>query len=860
MLYSLPVMPRRPSMSALAATVMWLLIGICCLAPLLWLADELFTANNWRQMYWDSFRWKVFLRTLLYNGSAAGVAVLMALPAAVVVGRGRGWWSRILTSLLPLSMALPSIAYSYGWLHAILLVWREPVPASAADVLRCIWTLAAWLWGLPALVIGLSLRNLDSRLQLAALLDGALWRITGRLLLKPIIASFALTGALAMQEFGVYERGGIVVLSTEVRTVFETGASSSDNPAAVAGAPSGSGVSATDGFASAQSRRAAAAVATGLPMLLLAIACAGGAMLALRRDSAAELLEAGTFPPCLEAGWKSKAVTTLLLLITLAVPIAAMVLCIRPSRWATDAQGHGPLVRIWLAVGPKVMGSLYYGLLAGAAGLVLALAATAGRLRGALAIALLSFAVGGELLAIATIRVFNHDSDLMQGIYNGPAIMVIAYVGRFGWIALLAGAVTLGGPWRGLRESAAVDGASLGQMLMRIVWPLAWPVLVAGAVLVLILSITEVSTAVLLSPQKPQILIVTMMQWVHQIRTDDMLEATLLLVGIVTLLAAGTAVLLAFGGRAMRAISSFSRRSALPVLLAAIVILPAGCRDPTRPSAIWMETGLAQGQLVYPRGIVFSRPGNCFFVVDRSARIQRVELDGRASAMWCTPEDGNGKPVGISVGPDGDVYVPDTHYARVLVYSPDGQLKRQWGTYGTGTGQFVFPTDVAFDSTGHIYVSEYGENDRIQVFDPVSLEVIRAIGSPGMAPGQFSRPQSMLIDGDTLYVADACNHRLQAFSLDGKLLRVMGSCGSELGQFRYPHGLDMDAAGRLVVCEFGNNRIQWIDKTTGQGLKTWGAPGREPGELAYPWAVAVDKSDRVVVVDSGNNRLQVTGY
>jgi len=60
-----------------------------------------------------------------------------------------------------------------------------------------------------------------------------------------------------------------------------------------------------------------------------------------------------------------------------------------------------------------------------------------------------------------------------------------------------------------------------------------------------------------------------------------------------------------------------------------------------------------------------------------------------------------------------------------------------------------------------------------------------------------------------------------------------------------------------VVCEFGNNRVQLVDKQTGRGLKTWGSPGRGPGELAYPWAVAVDKRDRVVVVDAGNNRLQV---
>jgi hypothetical protein len=88
----------------------------------------------------------------------------------------------------------------------------------------------------------------------------------------------------------------------------------------------------------------------------------------------------------------------------------------------------------------------------------------------------------------------------------------------------------------------------------------------------------------------------------------------------------------------------------------------------------------------------------------------------------------------------------------------------------------------------------------------------------------------------------------------------MGKVGSGLGEYRFPYGLDMDADGDLIVCEFGNNRVQKIDKQTGQGKKQWGGAGREPGRLAYPWAACVDKRDRVIAVDAGNNRLQVFGF
>jgi DNA-binding beta-propeller fold protein YncE len=286
-------------------------------------------------------------------------------------------------------------------------------------------------------------------------------------------------------------------------------------------------------------------------------------------------------------------------------------------------------------------------------------------------------------------------------------------------------------------------------------------------------------------------------------------------------------------------------------------ILLIGCSDPKQPDHIWLETGVGPGQTVYPRCITYSKRDDCFFIADRMARIQRLDSHGKFICEWRMPDFANGKPVGLSVGPDGNLYVPDTHYCRVIVYSPTGQEIRRWGSFGKGPGQFTFPTDIAFDKQGSIYVSEYGSNDRVQVFDPTDLHVIRTFGKFGNLDGEFARPQSMVIDGDDLYITDSCNHRIVVFKTDGTFVRNMCSVGTGLGQLKFPYGLDEDREGHLVVAEFGNNRVQVIDKATGAGIRTWGMAGREPGQLAYPWAVAVDKDDRMVIVDSGNNRLQV---
>lgn len=294
-------------------------------------------------------------------------------------------------------------------------------------------------------------------------------------------------------------------------------------------------------------------------------------------------------------------------------------------------------------------------------------------------------------------------------------------------------------------------------------------------------------------------------------------------------------------------------------LVACVLPMLAGCDEFPKPDRILLDTGTGPGQVIYPRAMDYAPKTNSLFVVDRLARVQHLDRNGTCLSEWQMPDWRLGRPVGLTVGPDGNLYVPDTHYQRIIVYTPDGKEVRRWGSSGTGPGQFIYPTDVAFDDRGRVFVSEYGDNDRIQVFD-LQGNFLFSFGSFGTGDGQLMRPQSMVIDRNIIYITDSCNHRIAVFDTDGKWIRNMGTVGSGPGQFRFPYGLAMDSRGRLVTVEFGNNRVQWIDPDTGAALKIWGTGGREPGQLAYPWALAIDKSDNVYVVDAGNNRVQVIRY
>ncbi|HEV8293504.1 MAG TPA: hypothetical protein VGP94_16325, partial [Tepidisphaeraceae bacterium] len=102
--------------------------------------------SAWTSLRPSRFQMSLLARTVFYNGAAAVLATAMAIPAAIVIGRGRGIFSKILILLLPLGLLIPSITYGYGWVQIFRLARINIDPGAAADIARCIWTLAGWLW------------------------------------------------------------------------------------------------------------------------------------------------------------------------------------------------------------------------------------------------------------------------------------------------------------------------------------------------------------------------------------------------------------------------------------------------------------------------------------------------------------------------------------------------------------------------------------------------------------------------------------------------------------------------------------------------------------------------------------------
>lgn len=287
----------------------------------------------------------------------------------------------------------------------------------------------------------------------------------------------------------------------------------------------------------------------------------------------------------------------------------------------------------------------------------------------------------------------------------------------------------------------------------------------------------------------------------------------------------------------------------------------AGCyREPADESAVEVVfggPGLGAGEFSYPRGLAVSPVDGCVFVVDKSpmARIQRFSPDGRYELEWRMPDAANGKPTGIQIDHNGLVWVPDTHYSRVIVFDRDGKELRRFGEEGVGPGQFLLPTSVAIDRDGFIYVSEYGGNDRISKFSP-DLRHLFSFADRDSGEGSVQRPTEILIDeNDVLWVADACHHRICRYDRGGRFLGAFGGTPGGPSELKYPYGMTMERSGAILIADRGNNRIARFDRS-GRFLGSWGTAGRGRGQIAQPWDVAVAPDGRIYCLDSWNNRVQ----
>jgi len=167
------------------------------------------------------------------------------------------------------------------------------------------------------------------------------------------------------------------------------------------------------------------------------------------------------------------------------------------------------------------------------------------------------------------------------------------------------------------------------------------------------------------------------------------------------------------------------------------------------------------GRFAFPHGVYVDAEGN-IWVTDaragngRGHQVTKFATDGKV--LLTLGEAGvAGKdaahfdgPTDVVVAPSGSVFVSDGHEDasnnRVLKFTRDGKLVKQWGGTGSAPGQFLVPHALALDSQGRLFVADR-DNNRIQIFDQDG-EFLEEWT-------QFGRPSGLYIAADdTIYVSD----------------------------------------------------------------------------------------------------------
>ncbi|MCM8532101.1 MAG: ATP-binding cassette domain-containing protein, partial [Lentisphaeraceae bacterium] len=167
-----------------------------------------------------------------------------------------------------------------------------------------------------------------------------------------------------------------------------------------------------------------------------------------------------------------------------------------------------------------------------------------------------------------------------------------------------------------------------------------------------------------------------------------------------------------------RASDNISKGMKVSLLLLCFLLLAACNRtqDSVQFSELTSWNIPASGQrLPGPRAITCGNNEEVI-VLDDAGRVLVYSQDGKLKRQWNMPETHLGHPEGVTVFPDGKIAVADTHFARVVVFNEDGTEAFRFGSRGDKPGQFYSPVGITLDDQQNMYVCEYGFNDRVQKF------------------------------------------------------------------------------------------------------------------------------------------------
>ena len=243
-----------------------------------------------------------------------------------------------------------------------------------------------------------------------------------------------------------------------------------------------------------------------------------------------------------------------------------------------------------------------------------------------------------------------------------------------------------------------------------------------------------------------------------------------------------------------------------------------------------------EGQIV-----VTDNLGNCVYVFDKDGNCMRKIGSKRSHTgqFQC--------PNGISFLNDNEVHIADLKNCRIQRLNiQTGTVVKSFGKESREKGEFGGPVDVTLDDEERVVVTEWG-NNRIQVMSKEG-ESIFTFGDKG--PEKLCKPTCCIPYKNMFLVSDRDNHCIKAFDQSGTFLYKFGKEGNQDGQFNRPRGLLVDSSDNLLVCDFGNNRVQQFSL---DGRFT----GKSITRLSQPMAITKAPDGRILVTSHDQKKVYI---
>jgi DNA-binding beta-propeller fold protein YncE len=316
-------------------------------------------------------------------------------------------------------------------------------------------------------------------------------------------------------------------------------------------------------------------------------------------------------------------------------------------------------------------------------------------------------------------------------------------------------------------------------------------------------------------------------------------------------------------------------RTVLVALALALVVAAAGalCAQPAAAASLpsYLQTyeylsqfgshGTADGLLNFPNQIAFGPNGDLYVADTHNARIQEFMTDG----MWMStigvasqPDWGGGnvgfdQPQGVAVGVD-HVWAVDYSYGLAW-FGPTGTWQGMSRGPGTPSGSELFglPGEAAVDGQGNVYVADGGTNHRVVKYDSSGAYVCQITNASLLNPVAVG-----VNAAGAVFVGDSVGSDILRFAPTNVgattyALTATWSAGSLLSG---PASIALDGAGNVYAGDSGLTQVVKLSPS-GKLLARWGSSGAGNGQFTYLLGVAVDPAtNNVYVGDRDADRIQ----